>query len=37
MAERRALVVSYHVPQPDRDSGARRVFHMMELLLEDGW
>lgn len=32
-----ALVISYHAPQPDRDSGARRVFHFLELLQEEGW
>ena len=37
MADRRALVVSYHTPQPDRDSGSRRVFHFLELLQEEGW
>ena len=37
IADRRALVVSYHTPQPDRDSGSRRVFHFLELLQEDGW
>jgi glycosyltransferase involved in cell wall biosynthesis len=37
MPERRALVVSYHTPQPDRDSGSRRVFHLVELLQELGW
>lgn len=35
--ERHALVISYHVPQPDRDSGSRRVFHLLELLQEAGW
>jgi glycosyltransferase involved in cell wall biosynthesis len=37
MAERRALIVSYHTPQPDRDSGSRRVFHLLQLLQELGW
>jgi glycosyltransferase involved in cell wall biosynthesis len=37
MTSRRALVVSYHTPQPDRDSGSRRVFHLLELLQELGW
>jgi glycosyltransferase involved in cell wall biosynthesis len=37
MTDRRALVVSYHTPQPDRDSGSRRVFHFLELLQEMGW
>jgi glycosyltransferase involved in cell wall biosynthesis len=34
---RRVLVCSYHVPQPDRDSGARRIFHFLEFLQEAGW
>jgi glycosyltransferase involved in cell wall biosynthesis len=33
----RALVVSYHAPQPDRDSGSRRIFHFLELLQRRGW
>src|SRR5215208_2406307 len=37
MQERHALVVSYHTPQPDRDSGSRRVFHFLELLRDSGW
>jgi glycosyltransferase involved in cell wall biosynthesis len=37
MPDLRALVVSYHTPQPDRDSGSRRVFHFLELLQEMGW
>ena len=37
MAEGHALVISYHTPQPDRDSGSRRVFHFIELLEEGGW
>ena len=37
MSDPRALVVSYHTPQPDRDSGSRRVFHFIELLQEEGW
>ena len=37
MRSRHALVVSYHTPQPDRDSGSRRVFHFVELLRELGW
>ena len=36
-AGRRALVCSYHVPQPDRDSGARRIFHFLDFLQEAGW
>ncbi|MGQ0762602.1 MAG: glycoside hydrolase family 99-like domain-containing protein [Acidobacteriota bacterium] len=31
------LICSYHVPQLDRDSGARRVFHTIEFLQQDGW
>jgi glycosyltransferase involved in cell wall biosynthesis len=34
---RSALVISYHTPQPDRDSGSRRVFHLLGLLEEMGW
>jgi glycosyltransferase involved in cell wall biosynthesis len=37
LPDRRALVISYHTPQPDRDSGSRRVFHLVELLQELGW
>ncbi len=37
MADRRALVISYHTPQPDRDSGSRRVFQLIELLQEERW
>jgi glycosyltransferase involved in cell wall biosynthesis len=37
MIERRILVISYHTPQPDRDSGSRRVFQFIGLLQEDGW
>ena len=37
MPSRRALVISYHTPQPDRDSGSRRAFHFLELLQETGW
>ena len=33
----RALVISYHTVQPDRDSGARRIFHLIELLQSHGW
>ena len=35
--DRHALVISYHAPQPDRDSGSRRVFHFLQLLQESGW
>ena len=37
MSEKQVLVVSYHTPQPDRDSGARRISHLIELLEEFGW
>lgn len=37
MPERTALVVGYHAPEPDRDSGARRLVHLMDLLQEAGW
>jgi glycosyltransferase involved in cell wall biosynthesis len=37
MADRSALVISYHTPQPDRDSGSRRIFHLLGLLEEMGW
>ena len=37
MRDSRALVVSYHTPQPDRDSGSRRIFHLVQLLQELGW
>ena len=37
MIEKNVLVVSYHAVQPDRDSGARRIFHLIELLQEMGW
>jgi glycosyltransferase involved in cell wall biosynthesis len=37
MSDRRALVVSYHTPQPDCDSGSRRVFGFLELLQENDW
>jgi len=33
----RAIVCSYHEPQPDRDSGARRIFHFLEFLQKAGW
>ena len=34
---RRALVVSRRPPEPDRESGSRRVHHLIELLREMGW
>lgn len=37
MPERRALVITYHTPQHDRDSGSRRVFHFIDLLQKQGW
>ena len=37
MTLRRALVGTYTVPEPDRDSGSRRIVDHVELLLESGW
>lgn len=34
---KRALVSTYHVPQPDRDSGARRIYDFIRFLVEAGW
>jgi len=34
---RRALVVLPTMPEPDRESGSRRAFHLIELLLEAEW
>ncbi len=34
---RRALVCSYYLPQPDLDSASRRVYHLVDFLLDDGW
>lgn len=34
---RRAIVASYYVPQPDRDSGGRRHHDLIRFLLEAGW
>ena len=34
---RRALVCSYGPPQPDRDSGSRRLFDHLEFLVDAGW
>lgn len=36
MMERTALVIGYHVPDPNRYSGARRLFLQMRALVEDG-
>jgi len=37
MRRRRALVASYYLPQPDRDSGGRRLHDLILFLLEAGW
>jgi glycosyltransferase involved in cell wall biosynthesis len=37
MAVRRALVAAYTVPQPDRDSGSKRIDDTVSFLLEAGW
>jgi len=37
MTQRKALVVSYAVPQQDRDSGGRRLHDLIRFLLETGW
>jgi len=37
MKSRRVLVVSYSLPQPDRDSGGKRLHDLIGFLLEDGW
>ena len=34
---RRALICAYAPPQPDRDSGSRRLWHLMEFLRDAGW
>jgi glycosyltransferase involved in cell wall biosynthesis len=34
---RRALVCSYAFPEPDRDSGSRRLLDHLEFLCEEGW
>ena len=34
---RRAFVASRRPPEPDRESGSRRVHHLIELLRESGW
>ena len=33
----RALVCTYHAPQEDRDSGARRIFHFLDFLQKARW
>ncbi len=35
--QKRALIASYYVPQPDLDSSSRRLHHFVDFLLEDGW
>jgi len=37
MTGRQILVASYVVPEPDRDSGSRRLDDVLALLVEDGW
>jgi glycosyltransferase involved in cell wall biosynthesis len=37
MTRRRALVCGYYPPEPDRDSGSRRVLDHLEFLRDDGW
>ncbi|MBU6276585.1 MAG: glycoside hydrolase family 99-like domain-containing protein [Planctomycetes bacterium] len=37
MTMRRALVASYHPPQPDKDSGGRRLHDLLTFLVADGW
>jgi lipopolysaccharide biosynthesis protein/glycosyltransferase involved in cell wall biosynthesis len=34
---RRALVCSYFPPEPDRESGSKRIFDLIQLLRSDGW
>ena len=34
---RRAVVASFFLPQPDRDSGGKRLHDLIGFLLEDGW
>jgi glycosyltransferase involved in cell wall biosynthesis len=33
----RALIATYDVPHPDRDSGSRRIFDHLQYLLDAGW
>ena len=37
MTSLRALVCSYYLPEPDRDSGSRRVLDHVDFLREAGW
>jgi glycosyltransferase involved in cell wall biosynthesis len=37
MTTKRALVCAPVAPEFDRESGSRRIFHLIELLREDGW
>lgn len=37
MSAGRALVGAYTVPEPDRDSGSRRIVDHVDLLTESGW
>lgn len=37
METRRALVCAPRMPEFDREGGSRRVFHLIEFLLEAGW
>jgi hypothetical protein len=37
MSQKRAIVASYGVPEPDRDTGSRRVLDLVRLLQGGGW
>ena len=37
MRRKRALVASYGLPQPDRDSGGKRLYDLTRFLVEGGW
>jgi len=37
MKNRHALFCNYYLPQTDLDSFSRRQFHLIEILLEEGW
>ncbi|CAN5465555.1 hypothetical protein BH24CHL9_BH24CHL9_05890 [soil metagenome] len=37
MSTGRALIGAYTVPEPDRDSGSRRIIDHVDLLMESGW
>ena len=37
MSTKRALVCSFYPPQPDYDSGSKRIFDLIEFLREAGW